>query len=33
MRLFRTVFRAMASEHELLLWSSDDVRGAAAEAR
>ena len=25
MRLFRTVFRAMASEHELLLWSNDDV--------
>jgi thiamine biosynthesis lipoprotein len=33
MRLFRTVFRAMASEHELLLWSNDDVLAThAAEA-
>ena len=33
MRLFRTVFRAMASEHELLLWSDDEARAArAAEA-
>ena len=33
MRLFRTVFRAMASEHELLLWSDDEARATrAAEA-
>jgi thiamine biosynthesis lipoprotein len=33
MRLFRTVFRAMAAEHELLLWSDDEARAArAAEA-
>jgi thiamine biosynthesis lipoprotein len=33
MRPFRTVFRAMASEHELLLWSDDEARAArAAEA-
>jgi thiamine biosynthesis lipoprotein len=33
MRLFRTVFRAMASENELLLWSDDEARGTlAAEA-
>ena len=29
MRLFRTAFRAMASEHELQLWSDDEAtRGA-----
>jgi thiamine biosynthesis lipoprotein len=33
MRLFRTVFRAMASEHELLLWCDDEARAThAAEA-
>lgn len=33
MRLFRTMFRAMASEHELLLWSDDEARATrAAEA-
>jgi thiamine biosynthesis lipoprotein len=33
MRLFRTAFRAMASEHELLLWSDDEARATlAAEA-
>jgi thiamine biosynthesis lipoprotein len=32
MRLFRTLFRAMASEHELLLWSDDEARAAAAAA-
>ena len=33
MRLFRTVFRAMASENELLLWSDDEARATlAAEA-
>jgi FAD:protein FMN transferase len=33
MRLFRTVFRAMASEHELLLWCDDEARASrAAEA-
>ena len=33
MRPFRTVFRAMASEHELLLWCDDEARAArAAEA-
>jgi thiamine biosynthesis lipoprotein len=30
MRLFRTVFRAMASEHELLLWSDDEARATRA---
>ena len=33
MRLFHTVFRAMAAEHELLLWSDDEARARrAAEA-
>ena len=33
MRLYRTMFRAMASEHELLLWSDGEARAAlAAEA-
>ena len=33
MRLFRTVFRAMAAEHEILLWSDDEARASrAAEA-
>jgi thiamine biosynthesis lipoprotein len=33
MRLYRTVFRAMASDHELLLWSDDRARATrAAEA-
>jgi thiamine biosynthesis lipoprotein len=32
MRLFRTVFHAMASEHELLLWSDDEARAARAAA-
>src|SRR6185369_14243521 len=32
MRLFRTLFRAMASEHELLLWSDDEVNAARAAA-
>ena len=30
MRLFRTVFRAMASEHEILLWSDDEARATRA---
>ena len=30
MRLYRTVFRAMASEHELLLWSDDASRATRA---
>ena len=30
MRLFRTVFRAMASAHELLLWSDDEALAASA---
>jgi thiamine biosynthesis lipoprotein len=30
MRLFRTVFRAMASEHELLLWCDDETRATRA---
>jgi thiamine biosynthesis lipoprotein len=32
MRLFRTLFRAMASEHELLLWSDDEVGATRAAA-
>ena len=33
MQLFRTVFRAMAAEHELKLWSDDEARARrAAEA-
>ena len=30
MRLYRTVFRAMASEHELQLWSGDEARARRA---
>jgi len=30
MRLFRTVFRAMASEHELKLWSDDEMQARRA---
>jgi thiamine biosynthesis lipoprotein len=30
MRLYRTLFRAMASEHELKLWSDDEVRARRA---
>src|SRR5262249_26117982 len=30
MRLFRTLFRAMAAEHELQLWCDDETRAALA---
>jgi thiamine biosynthesis lipoprotein len=32
MRLYRTVFRAMAAEHEVLLWSDDEARASRAAA-